>query len=216
MRQPVWFACGDTGLLLDFSGYGSGLGQVAIPATDRANLTRKARQLGQIMREKAEAEERAAKVQAQAQHTLVEAQRKVVVAEHARVAAEEQAATLAVDKHASGADGGGGAAAPPPPSAPDACLSTAKVAACSSAATRACSATTTFRCASTSVCCACACTLAARSSASAFSRMIWPSCRALRVRLALSVAGIATWPSPEPYPEKSSSRPVSPQANQTG
>ena len=41
MRQPVWFACGDTGLLLDFSGYGPGLGQVAIPATDRANLTRK-------------------------------------------------------------------------------------------------------------------------------------------------------------------------------
>ena len=54
MRQPVWFACGDTGLLLDFSGYGPGLGQVAIPATDRANLTRKARQLGQKMREKAD------------------------------------------------------------------------------------------------------------------------------------------------------------------
>ena len=54
MRQPVWFACGDTGLLLDFSGYGPGLGQVAIPATDRANLTRKARQLGQMMREKAD------------------------------------------------------------------------------------------------------------------------------------------------------------------
>ena len=52
MRQPVWFACGDTGLLLDFLGYGPGLGQAAIPTTDRANLTRKARQLGQMMREK--------------------------------------------------------------------------------------------------------------------------------------------------------------------
>ena len=52
MRQPVWFACGDTGLLLDFSGYGPGLGQKAIPVTDRASLTRKARQLGQMMREK--------------------------------------------------------------------------------------------------------------------------------------------------------------------
>ena len=54
MRQPVWFACGDTGLLLDFSGYGPGLSQVAMPATDRAGLTRKARQLGQMMREKAD------------------------------------------------------------------------------------------------------------------------------------------------------------------
>ena len=54
MRRPVWFACGDTGLLLDFSGYGPGLGQVAIPTTDRANLTRKARLLGQMMREKAD------------------------------------------------------------------------------------------------------------------------------------------------------------------
>ena len=54
MRQPVWFACGDTGLLLDFSGYGPGLGQVAIPATDRAKLTRNARQLGQMMRKKAD------------------------------------------------------------------------------------------------------------------------------------------------------------------
>ena len=51
MRQPVWFACGDTGLLLDFLGYGPGLGQAAIPATHRANLTRKARQLGQTIRE---------------------------------------------------------------------------------------------------------------------------------------------------------------------
>ena len=54
MRQPVWFACGDTGLLLDFSGYSPGLGQAAIPVTDRASLTRKARQLGQMMREKAD------------------------------------------------------------------------------------------------------------------------------------------------------------------
>ena len=54
MRQPVWFACGDTGLLLDFSGYGPGLGQVATPATDRVNLTRKARQLSQMMRKKAD------------------------------------------------------------------------------------------------------------------------------------------------------------------
>ena len=54
MRQPVWFACGDTGLLLDFLGYGSGLGQAAIPVTDRASLTRKARQLGQMIREKAD------------------------------------------------------------------------------------------------------------------------------------------------------------------
>ncbi len=54
MRQPVWFACGDTGLLLDFSGYGSSLGEVAVSATDRAYLTRKARQLGQMVREKAD------------------------------------------------------------------------------------------------------------------------------------------------------------------
>lgn len=53
MRQPVWFACGDTGLLLDFSGYGPSLGQATIAAAERADLTRKARQLGQIMREKA-------------------------------------------------------------------------------------------------------------------------------------------------------------------
>ena len=51
MRQPVWFTCGDTGLLLDFLGYGPGLGQAAIPTTDRAKLTRKARKLSQIMRE---------------------------------------------------------------------------------------------------------------------------------------------------------------------
>ncbi len=54
MRQPVWFACGDTGLLLDFLGYSPGLGQTAIPVTDRTKLTRKARQLGQMIREKAD------------------------------------------------------------------------------------------------------------------------------------------------------------------
>ena len=52
MRQPVWFACGDTGLLLDFSGYGPGLKRAVIPATNRAELTRKARQLGKMIREK--------------------------------------------------------------------------------------------------------------------------------------------------------------------
>ncbi len=54
MRRPVWFPCGDTGLLLDFSGYGHGLGPATIPAIERANLTRKARQLGQMMYEKAD------------------------------------------------------------------------------------------------------------------------------------------------------------------
>ena len=49
MRQPVWFACGDTGILLDFSGYGPSLGLPPLPPDARASLTRKARQLGQMI-----------------------------------------------------------------------------------------------------------------------------------------------------------------------
>lgn len=52
MRQPVWFACGDTGLLLDFSGYGPSLGLPPLDPDIRASLTRKARQLGQIIRQR--------------------------------------------------------------------------------------------------------------------------------------------------------------------
>lgn len=52
MRQPVWFACGDTGILLDFSGYGPSLGLPPLAPDVRANLTRKARQLGQMINQK--------------------------------------------------------------------------------------------------------------------------------------------------------------------
>ena len=52
MRQPVWFACGDTGLLLDFSGYGPSLGASPLSAENRGGLTRKARQLGQMIKQR--------------------------------------------------------------------------------------------------------------------------------------------------------------------
>ena len=55
MRQPVWFACGDTGLLLDFSGYGPALGLPPLDPDTRAGLTRKARQLGQVIRQQVDA-----------------------------------------------------------------------------------------------------------------------------------------------------------------
>ena len=51
MRQPVWFACGDTGLLLDFSGYGPSFGLPPLATEDRAKLTRNARLLGQLVRQ---------------------------------------------------------------------------------------------------------------------------------------------------------------------
>ena len=51
MRQPVWFACGDTGLLLDFSGYGPSFGLPPLASEDRAQLTRNARLLGQLVRQ---------------------------------------------------------------------------------------------------------------------------------------------------------------------
>ena len=51
MRQPVWFACGDTGLLLDFSGYGPSFGLPPLTSEDRAQLTRNARLLGQLVRQ---------------------------------------------------------------------------------------------------------------------------------------------------------------------
>ena len=55
MRQPVWFACGDTGLLLDFSGYGPSLGLPPLSPETRAGLTRKARQLGQMIKQHTDA-----------------------------------------------------------------------------------------------------------------------------------------------------------------
>ena len=51
MRQPVWFACGDTGLLLDFSGYGPSFGLPPLATDVRAQLTRNARLLGQMVRQ---------------------------------------------------------------------------------------------------------------------------------------------------------------------